>query len=136
MELTELKAKALLAFPKAGKETKQVLCDLFGRDTFESFKYEDLDEIEQKVVAAYSRLRAAAKEKRGSWKPDFTNSSQYKYYPWFKYIDGVGFVVGVTGTFWAFTRTDVGSRLCFPTSEMAIEFAKENSEDYNTILSN
>ena len=136
MELKVQKANALLAFQKAGKEARQVLCDIFGRDTFEPFKYEDLDEIEQKVVAAYSRLRAKAKEKRGSWTPDFTNSNQSKYFPWFKFKVGVGFVVDGTHTTWTGTGTDVGSRLCFPTSEMAIEFAKENSEDYNTILSN
>ena len=136
MELKVQKANALLAFQKAGKEARQVLCDIFGRDTFEPFKFEDLDEVEKKVIAAYSRLRAKAKEKRGSWTPDFTNSNQAKYFPWFKYKDGVGFVVAGTDSYWAYASTDVGSRLCFPTSEMAIEFAKENSEDYNTILSN
>lgn len=129
------KAKAILAYEKAGKEAKQVLCDIFGRETFEPFKFDELDEKEKLVLAAYSRLRAKAKEKRGEWTPDWSNSNQAKYYPWLKFESGSGFGFSATDYDCVNTDTFVGSRLCFPTSGMAMEFAKENLEDYNIIFS-
>lgn len=136
MELKVQKANAILAYNKAGTETKEALCGLFGRETFEPFVFDELDEVEKKVLAAYSRLRKKAKEKRGDWEPDFSNRNQSKYYPWLEYKQGSGFGFSHPGYGYVCTATVVGSRLCFPTSEMAIEFGKENLEDYNIIFSN
>jgi hypothetical protein len=134
MELKVQKANAILAYKQAGKEGQKILRDIFGRDVFEPFNFDELDENERAVLAAYSRLRAKAKEKRGSWIPDYTDNNQRKYYTWFDYKGGVGFVVYDTSYGDTRTLTAVGSRLSFPTSEMAIEFANENLEDYNTIF--
>lgn len=136
MELKVQKADAILAYNKAGAETKEALCGLFGRETFEPFVFDELDEVEKKVLAAYSRLRKKAKEKRGDWEPDFSNTKQNKYFPWLEYKQGSGFGFSFTYYYFDYTNTCVGSRLCFPTSDMAIEFGKENLEDYNIIFQN
>lgn len=52
------------------------------------------------------------------WKPDWNDSNQYKYYPWFKMSSG-GFVFG--GTYYDGSSAYAGdaSRLCFATRELA-----------------
>lgn len=135
--MSELKVKqenVVVAYNNATKEAKQVLLDIFGSDVLEPFKYEDLDDNEKKVLAAYSRLRRKAKEKFPDWKPDWTNNNQAKWRVWFEYKAGVGFVVGDSFCGRAGAYALCGSRLCFPSSKEAIEFATENIEDYNIIL--
>lgn len=136
MELKVQKANAVNAYNNGSNAIKKVLCDIFGRETFEPFVFDEIDEVEKKVLAAYSRLRKKAKEKRGDWEPDFSNSNQKKYFPWLEYKQGSGFGFSDADCIYDYSGTHVGSRLCFPTSDMAMEFAKENLEDYNIIFSN
>jgi hypothetical protein len=105
------------------------------RNASQSTLFDELDENEQAVLAAYSRLRKKAKEKRGDWTPDWSDDNQRKCYPWLKFEKGSGFGFSLTHYYYVRTGTTVGSRICFPTSEMAMEFAKENLEDYNIIFS-
>ncbi len=66
------------------------------------------------------------------WQPDWSNSGEYKYYPWLKYVAGSGFsdVVYVCGL----TSTGVGSRLCFKRSEMARHAAVHFKDLYNDLF--
>lgn len=129
-----LEEKAVAAYNTATEETKKALRNIFGEDVLVPFSFDELDENEKAVLKAYARLRRKAKEKFSDWEPDFTNPRQYKYYAWFDYKAGLGFVVDGAGCDGTGTRTGVSARLCFPTSSDAIEFAKENIEDYNIIL--
>ena len=75
------------------------------------FNYQDSpDEI------AYKKLKVIAKAINRGWTPDWSDSNQYKYYPYFRLLSsGFGFSVtfyDVTGA-----STLVGSRLCFESSE-------------------
>lgn len=90
---------------------------------------------EEPHVTAYAELCRRANAKRRTWRPDWSDSNQKKWYPWFEYKNG-GFVVAGTDYYYDYTCTDVGSRLCFPTSEMVKEFANENIDLYRIILSN
>ena len=58
------------------------------------------------------------------WKPDWSNYSQYKYYPWFEVLSS-GFGFSGSYCFYAYARTDVSSRLCTDTSEKALYIAKQ-----------
>lgn len=64
-----------------------------------------------------------------TWQPDYTDSSQYKYYPWFEVKadkntpSGFGFSAAGYGNW--LTSTRVCSRLCFPTPELAIYSAQQ-----------
>ncbi len=137
--LTIKKSEAeILAMYKSGtRAEKHILEIVLGFNLFNRAIFDDLDEVEQAVLMAYHRLRRNAKEKRGEWTPDFNNSSQKKYYP-FPRFDGSGFVVVDADCGWTLAHSDavVGSRLCFPTAEMALEFFDENKEDYNFIFKN
>jgi hypothetical protein len=66
------------------------------------------------------------------WKPDWNDSSQYKYEPYFKW-NGSAFVFD-SYIAWS-QHTIVGSRLCFKSSDLAIYTGKQFIDLYNKILS-
>ena len=67
---------------------------------------------------AYKKAKLVCKAYNEDWIADWTDSSQYKYYPWFVTgsSSGVGFAF-IDFVYWH-TRSDVGSRLCFRSSEL------------------
>lgn len=67
------------------------------------------------------------------WKPDWNDSKQYKYYPWFKMSSG-GFVFD--GTYYVLSHACAGnaSRLCFPTEEMAEYAGRTFTDVYSRII--
>lgn len=85
---------------------------------------------------AYRKLKTIAKALNEGWEPDWTNSNQYKYWPWFVYNhnNSAGFGFAHTDNAAANTATHIGSRLCFKTRELAA-YAGEQFEDiYNDFL--
>lgn len=77
---------------------------------------------------------AQAWNKADNFIPDFSDTDQYKYYPWFKYNkDTARFV---------YTNTDsacnwsahLGSRICFKTSKRAEQFGKQFEDLYNKVF--
>lgn len=92
-----------------------------------------LNEDEDSIVA-YAKLVIIARALNEGWKPDWSNSNQYKYIPWFKHnaASGVGLSFIVFG-YWA-TGTAVGSRLCFKNKELAEYAGKQFEGLYNEFL--
>lgn len=93
---------------------------------FKALPEQDVTYMEE----SYKRMvviEALNKEANGgkNWTPDWSNSNEYKYYSWIwlkKNPAGVGFVVAYTGYDYTGTDTDVGSRLCFKSSELVEYF--------------
>jgi phage antirepressor YoqD-like protein len=85
-----------------------------------------------KDEAAYKQVKEIVKAFNEGWTPDWTDSSQYKYYPWFKMgsPSGGGCSFHVFGT-WR-TGSCVGSRLCFETREKAIYAGEQFEELYKS----
>lgn len=85
----------------------------------------------QKAIIAHAKLVIIAEALNEGWKPDWKNSSEWKYYPWFRMSSGSGLAFGDYGNDCSHSR--VGSRLCFRSSELA-EYAgkrfKDLYEDY------
>ena len=69
-------------------------------------------------IKAYGKLVIIVRALNEGWTPDWTNTDEYKYYPWFKY-DNAGFGFSVTGCGHWYTYASVGSRLCFKTEALA-----------------
>jgi hypothetical protein len=67
-------------------------------------------------AAAFYQLEIIARALNGNWTPDWSNEDQNKYYPWFAFQGG-RFVFG--GVSYDYTCSDLGSRLCFRTRELA-----------------
>lgn len=59
-----------------------------------------------------------------AWRPDYTNRSEGKYTPWFE-VDKSGSGFSYSDCDGWLTHTFVGSRLCFPTADMAIDMAND-----------
>ena len=74
------------------------------------------EEFIKPVLAAY-KLMVIFKAINNGWTPDWNNSNQYKYYPWFRANAGFGF----SHSYYADSNsvTVVGSRLCFKTEALA-----------------
>ena len=90
-----------------------------------------------KALIAYNRLCTIAQawNKADGFEPDFSNTSQYKYFPWFEYSrDAAGFVCASTSLTAALASAYFGSRLCFKTRERAEQFGKQFIDLWNQVL--
>ena len=78
---------------------------------------------------------AEAWNKADGFVPDYSNSDQWKYYPWFKYDHHTaGFVFALTSHTAPNTSASFGSRLCFKSSERAAQFGKQFIDLWNDFL--
>ena len=78
---------------------------------------------------------AQAWNKEDGFIPDFSDCSQDKFFPWFKYDkDTAGFVCSDTYNAPTAAGVSIGSRLCFKTSERAAQFGKQFVELYNKVF--
>jgi len=72
----------------------------------------------QKAVIAQAKLIIIAEALNDGWKPNWTNSSEWKYYPWF-WMDAPGFRFYVSYCASTNAYAGTGSRLCFKTKELS-----------------
>ena len=89
------------------------------------------------ALVALNRLFAIAEawNKADGFVPDFSDTEQDKWFPWFEYDDDVaGFVYAYALNSPASARATVGSRLCFKTRERAEQFGKQFEELYNKVF--
>jgi hypothetical protein len=85
-------------------------------------------EADKLAMIAHAKLVLIAKAFTGDWVPDWSDWSQYKYFPWFEMGSPSGGGFSSDGCdFWT-SYSHVGSRLCFPTREMA-KYAGKQFED-------
>lgn len=90
-----------------------------------------------KALIAYNRLCTIAQawNKADGFEPDFSNTSQYKYFPWFEYSrDAAGFVCAYTHSTASAATAYFGSRLCFKTRERAMQFGKQFIDLWNDVF--
>ncbi len=95
----------------------------------------ELDTIDE---IAYKKLKIVFKGINNGWQPNWLDSSQYKYYPYFKAesnykssgASGFGFSDCSYGNWNAF----VGSRLCTYSSEVAKYIGKQFEDLYSDYL--
>ena len=80
----------------------------------------------------HAKLVIIARALNEGWKPDFTNTSQPKYYPWLQYSSASGF--SYCGYVSTYASARVGSRLCFKSSELAKYAAEQFRDIYNEFL--
>jgi hypothetical protein len=87
-------------------------------------------ETDREAMIAHAKLIIIAKAINGDWIPDWTDSSQWKYYPWFEMgsSSGVGFSCGDCASW--YSGSSVGSLLCFENREKAKYVGKQFQELY------
>ncbi|WP_265427858.1 hypothetical protein [Chryseobacterium sp. YIM B08800] len=90
---------------------------------------EKLPENNQKAIIAHYKLVIIAEALNEGWEPNWSNSAEYKYYPWFDMegsSSGAGFSYD-DFDYWI-TYSYFGSRLCFKSRELA-KYIGENFTD-------
>jgi hypothetical protein len=158
MRTLQIKQDSLLAaFRNAGKEGKQVLSDLFGKqvalydnitDRVKSFEdacqvlgistnvpeVKGLPRKHQKAIIANYKLIVIAEALNEGWKPNWQDSDEYKYYPWFDMSNPAGVGYSSTNHAASYTIAAVGSRLCLKNRELAIYFGQTFTDLFNDSL--
>ncbi len=89
------------------------------------------------ALVALNRLFTIAEawNKIDEFVPDFSDCSQDKFFPWFKYDkDTAEFVCADTYNAPTAAGASIGSRLCFKTRERAEQFGKQFIELYNKVF--
>ena len=77
-------------------------------------------------------LKMVAKAINQGWVPDWNNSDQKKWWPWFNLSSGFGF--SDSCYYYGLASTAVGSRLCFETEEKSDYAANQFMEIYKEFL--
>lgn len=95
-----------------------------------NYRYEDLGLSNYLLATAKGEI--INKAINGDWVPDWNNSNQRKYYPYFR-MGSAGFGFSVTLCIYYGTDSCVGSRLCFETSEQAEYAGKQFLDIYKQI---
>ena len=98
---------------------------------------QDVNPKHIKALIALNELFTIAQawNKADDFVPDFSNSMQDKWFPWFVYDKGVaGFVCAYTYHAPSGTNATFGSRLCFKTRNRAIQFGKQFVGLYNQVF--
>jgi len=70
-----------------------------------------------KSIEAYTKLIIIARALNEGWTPNWQNSNERKWYPYFNLASGFAF--SNAGYGWANSYARAGSRLCFKTEELA-----------------
>lgn len=82
---------------------------------------------------AHHKLMVIAEALNEGWKPNWDDSSEYKYWPYFETNPaGVGFSYTYCDDWYTFTY--VGSRLCYKSDELAEYAGKQFIDIYNDFL--
>lgn len=97
----------------------------------------DLNPRHLNALVALNKLFtiADAWNKADGFVPDFSNSRQDKYFPWFVYNkDAAGFVYASTNDAASYTNAYFGSRLCFKTANRTRQFGEKFADLYNQVF--
>ncbi|MEG0899045.1 MAG: hypothetical protein RSF40_04960 [Oscillospiraceae bacterium] len=91
------------------------------------------DKHAKAMMAMYQLITTAeAWNKADEFVPDFDNTNQYKWFPWFSKQGTAGFVSEEMD--YTTTSAYFGSRLCFKTKKRATQFGKQFIDLWNDFL--
>ncbi len=119
-------------------KTWEDICVALNIDPVTSVAFaEQLPDEDKAPVLAFFKLSKLSKATYGDKQPDWSNSEEYKWWPWFDMDDdnipsGFGFSCTYS-SFWN-AYTTVGSRLCYPTEAMAEHAGKHFIDWYRDLM--
>jgi len=106
--------------------THEIACQVLERDPTALPDVSMLPENQKEVITTIKKLidiAEAINKLDNDFKPDWTDFDQYKWRPWFDGSRGFAFVYSRYADW--YTRTSVGSRLCFRTETLSDFFGKQ-----------
>lgn len=150
LQINEKTAREL--YMKASKEFKAMLEDTFSKEFFSQKitdrikTFEDACELlnidssickldsDSEDTQAYKQLKIIAVALNEGWKPNWNDSNERKWYPYFEMRTSSGF--GFSYSYFDLwnARTAVGSRLCFKSEQLAEYAGKQFTEIYKQFL--
>jgi hypothetical protein len=86
------------------------------------------EEFAKPIIANY-KLHIVYKAINNGWRPDWSNWSHYKYFPWYRVLSS-GFGFSVSDYVYVNSAASVGSRLCTDSSEKAMYIAEQFEDLY------
>lgn len=102
-------------------EYHNITTEQFNKDTQNHLHHEKSHRKLEMIVSALNE----------GWTPDWSDSREYKYYPWFKMSSST---FRPSGNVNRSTFSDASSRLCFKTQELALYAGKQFTEIYNQYM--
>lgn len=150
------KGNAVKAYNSATKLQKQLLENMFGAETFKVKKTGPITErvktfedacneagIDlagfslscaglEKDEVAYRKLKIIRNVLNEGWKPNWDNSNEYKYFPYFDMRSASGFSRSSCDR-WS-SAADAGSRLCFKSRDLAIYAGQQFLDIYKDYM--
>lgn len=128
-------------------KTWEDICLHLGKDPHDLPDVSKYNDKHKKHAIANFKLTIIAEVRNNGWIPDYSNSTQQKWYPYFQWKKGTssskmnpmsslrsGFVFCASSTGGGCTYSGVGGRLCFPTEQESDSFGKDFIELYNDLL--
>lgn len=122
------------------KEPNEVIRDWAAASCYLNSEYKEFGRVSTQHYEALIALNklfliAEAWNKIDGFVPDFSNSNQWKYYPWFTYKEkSAMFVYAGTHTAPSDAFASIGSRLCFKTEKRAEQFGRQFIDLWNKVL--
>lgn len=150
MELKISESTAKRLYPESPSWFREVLEETFGKQKLAGRKFDEIrtfedaceeiginplsifSDIDTCDEIAYKKLKVIAKAINQGWTPDWTNTNQKKWWPWFDLSSGFGF--SGSDYRYANAHTGVGSRLCFETEAKSNYAAKQFIHIYQELL--
>jgi hypothetical protein len=139
MKIDKQEAKKL--YPEVPPWFQRELEGAFGTECFKKKNFDDIKTFEDACAEldinpqavyfkdrtpdeiAYIKLKVVAQAINQGWVPDWNNTNQNKWWPWFNLSSGFGF--SYSGYGYGRASTSVGSRLCFESKEKSDYAAKQ-----------
>jgi hypothetical protein len=150
MELKISESTAKRLYPESPSWFREVLEETFSKQKLVGRKFDEIrtfeDACEQIGVnplsvfsdidtydeIAYKKLKIIAKAINQGWTPDWSNTNQKKWWPWFDLSSGFGF--SNSGYYYTYSFAAVGSRLCFESEAKSDYCAKQFISLYQELL--
>jgi hypothetical protein len=152
--LTIGRQEALSAYDGANDQEKSFLEKLFGKSAFEKdivdrlqtfsdvLEVNGTDPVEfEKSLAglspdevAYRQIKEIVKAYNQGWIPDWDNSNETKYVPWFDMRNSSGSGFADIGYGYGYSNAYVGSRLCFSKRKHAEDAGKKFTPIYKNFF--
>jgi hypothetical protein len=136
-------------YPSASTEWKTTLESTFGKEFFsqkitdrvktfaDACEVLDIDpddvihSADEADDQAYKQLKIVARALNEGWEPNYNDTNQRKWYPWF-YLNEPGFRLNVCNC--VYSRANVGARLVFKSEELARYAATQFQGLYSNYL--
>ena len=148
MQIEKTTAKRL--YDESPKWFQEQMEKEFGKEFFQKKAFKDIKSFEdackalgidhkkvmnpneQEDIIAYKKLVIIIRAINQGWKPNWNNSSEKKWWPWFNLSSGFGF--SSSYYYDASTGATVGSRLCFESQEKCDYAATQFIDIYKSFL--